>query len=122
MIGVMAGKDGEDVAALYLVREGFKIVGRNIRYKFGEIDIVAMRRGDLHFVEVKSLNNVECTDPFEAVTAKKRSRIRRAASAYLMDPKNGIDERNLPVCHFDVVAVDLSDGDPKIECVYDAFY
>ena len=49
------GNLGETIASRYLKRNGFKIVERNVARKTGEIDIIAERKGTLHFVEVKSL-------------------------------------------------------------------
>jgi len=50
------GKLGENIACKYLEKEGFLIVERNYWKKFGEIDIVAKKRGILHFIEVKSVS------------------------------------------------------------------
>lgn len=51
------GNLGEEMAAKYLKKQGYKILDRNFRYKsYGEIDIIAKRREDLHFIEVKNPN------------------------------------------------------------------
>ncbi len=51
------GKTGEDIAAEYLKSNGYSILERNIREKFGEIDILAEKRGGaLRFVEVKTVS------------------------------------------------------------------
>lgn len=49
------GNLGEKVAAEYLRRHGFTILGRNIAKKTGELDIIAQQGKTLHFVEVKTL-------------------------------------------------------------------
>ena len=113
--------EGEDDAASNLEGRGFKIVARNVRYKVGEIDIVARRRGELHFVEVKLRRNPQFVSSLEAVTEKKRERIRRAAELFLSDSKNGFKEGRLPACYFSVIGIDISDGNKRIECVLDAF-
>jgi putative endonuclease len=49
------GNLGEGIAALWLTRQGFRIVGRNIARKTGELDVVAEKEGILHIVEVKTV-------------------------------------------------------------------
>ena len=51
------GQTGEDIAADYLLKMGYKILFRNYRTKIGEIDIIVRKSGKLIFVEVKSLFN-----------------------------------------------------------------
>ena len=48
------GKDGEDIAAVFLEKKGFRIIEKNYRTAFGEIDIIAQDRGVIVFVEVKT--------------------------------------------------------------------
>lgn len=50
------GQIGENCATTYLERHGYKVIDRNYRKKYGEIDIVATKQGILHFVEVKSIS------------------------------------------------------------------
>jgi putative endonuclease len=49
------GKTGEDAACVFLSKHGYSIIERNYRKKWGEIDIVALRENELHFIEVKTL-------------------------------------------------------------------
>ena len=49
------GDIGENIACEFLVKRGFKVIGRNYLKKWGEIDIIAEKQGILHFVEVKSV-------------------------------------------------------------------
>jgi len=115
------GSTGEGVAVGHLEGLGFKIVDRNVRYKTGEIDIVAWRGKGLHFIEVKTRRDHSSVPPLESITPMKMRRIRRTAEAYLMDGNKDFRDDDLPSCHFDVIAVDYADGVPKIECVFDAF-
>ena len=70
----------------YLVGRGWRVVGRNVRCgRVGEIDIVAERDGVLAFVEVKTRRSLAFGRPGEAVTARKRARIRALARQYLME-------------------------------------
>lgn len=110
------GKSGEDLAAKALQKKGLKIIIRNFRNKFGEIDIIARDREYLVFVEVKT----RCSDRFglpeEAVTAAKQQQIIRVASSYLSQHKL----LNVPV-RFDVVAITIKGGKPEINHLVSAF-
>lgn len=116
-----SGQIGEEIAASYLADKGFKIVGRNVRYKFGEIDIIASRSGELHFFEVKARGRGSLIDPLEAITESKRKRIRRAAEAYLVDFGKNFRDMAIPACYFSVISIVNIDGDPELECILDAF-
>ncbi len=75
-----AGRRAEEAAARALVSEGFRVLARNCRTPFGEIDIVAERRGRLAFVEVKARRRGgSAGGPEEALTAAKLARVARAA-------------------------------------------
>ena len=77
------GDIGEDYAADMLTNSGYRIIERNYRTKVGEIDIIAIRDGVLHFVEVKTRNGFGYGYPSESVTEVKQRRIRKAAEQYL---------------------------------------
>jgi putative endonuclease len=80
------GQVGEQLAADHLVRRGFRIVERNYRTRWGELDIVAFDGETLAFCEVKSrrLRPGE-GDPLEAVRWLKRSRVRKMAGSWLIE-------------------------------------
>lgn len=62
------GKEGENLAAKYLISRGCKVIERNYRQKFGEIDIIAKAAdGTLLFVEVKALLVTDCSESVENV-------------------------------------------------------
>ncbi len=77
------GDSGEEFAAKVLEESGFKIIERNYSTRYGEIDIIALRDGVLHFIEVKTRTNMEFGYPAEAVTDVKVTRIRRTAESYM---------------------------------------
>ncbi len=77
------GNHGEDFAAGMLEDMGFNILDRNYRTRYGEIDIICMKGGVLHFVEVKTRTGDDFGYPSDAVTEEKRKNIRRAAEYYL---------------------------------------
>ncbi len=98
-------RSGEQIAARFLISRGWRILDRNARYgRNGEIDIVAERDGVLAFVEVKTRRADVFGTPGEAVTARKRSRIRTLARMWLMHNRPA-GERRFDVIRFDVVEV-----------------
>lgn len=77
------GSWGEQLAAEFLQKQGYKIVERNVRSDHGEIDLLA-RNGDvLVFVEVKARSSAEYGNPEEAVTAAKQQHMVDSALDYL---------------------------------------
>lgn len=92
------GERGENVAARFLQRAGYKILGRNYRTPVGEIDIIARRGRVVAYVEVK--HRPDAATALGAVSDTARRRIIRAAEWY------GARLRNQDlVQRFDVVAV-----------------
>jgi putative endonuclease len=75
------GISAESRAALFLIAKAYRIVARRWKTPFGEIDIVARRRRDLVFVEVKARERLD--DAAEAVTERTRRRIVAAAEMWL---------------------------------------
>ncbi|WP_375387521.1 YraN family protein [uncultured Amnibacterium sp.] len=76
------GRRGEQQAAAYLTSLGYRILDRNWRCPTGEIDIVAMDRGELVVVEVKTRSTLAYGDPLEAVTDAKLTRLCVLAGAW----------------------------------------
>ncbi|MGN1360548.1 MAG: YraN family protein [Kiritimatiellia bacterium] len=78
------GRWGEGIAAEHLRREGYFILGRNVRVPpHGEIDLVARKEGTLAFVEVKTRRDERYIRPADAVNAEKRRNISRAVRGFL---------------------------------------
>jgi putative endonuclease len=76
------GRSGETLAALLLRLKGYRILGRRVRTKAGEIDLVARSpRGILCFVEVKARPGLRAA--VESVHPRQRQRIERAASLFV---------------------------------------
>ena len=93
------GDAGEECCVKYLRRHGWRIICRNYRKPFGEIDVIAAKGGTLAFVEVKTRHYASLTQPYEAVDFRKRQRIIKAAQAFLAEN----DWRDQ--CRFDVCEV-----------------
>ncbi len=86
------GQTGEDIAVKHLVKHSFKILDRNYRKKWGEIDIIAKKDNILHFIEVKSIQwpfgkptDTEDFQPEENMHLWKRQRLARTIKTYLSD-------------------------------------
>jgi putative endonuclease len=111
------GTRGEDRATAYLERCGYRILERNVRFKCGELDIIASEGNTLCFVEVRYRSDANHGHPFETVTRTKRERVSKAASLYLQ--RRSRRERVLPYRYvrFDLVAV----TGPVIELLQDAW-
>ena len=101
------GKLGEDFIAKKLEEKNYKIVCRNFRTRFGEIDIIAENDTYIMFVEVKTRKIGGLQNPTEAVDFRKQNRIRLAAQEYLQKNPSKLQPR------FDVAAV-LTDMELKI--------
>ena len=98
---LLLGRRGEDEAVAYLRKNGYRILARNLRAKFGEIDVVAQDGPTLCFVEIKSRSSTRFGFPEEAVNAQKRQRLVRLASWYLQSHPS---DRPRPV-RFDVLSI-----------------
>lgn len=77
------GKKGEEVAEQYLKQEGYKILERNLRSRTGEIDIIALDKDYIVFIEIKTRTSTEYGLPSEAVTERKIKHIYRTAQWFL---------------------------------------
>ncbi len=108
----------EAEAADFLKKNGFTILERNYTTRAGEVDIIAMEKETLCFIEVKARDISSGRNPFEAINYKKQRRIIKAAQLYLLKKKGG---ENI-ACRFDAVGV-FSDGynKPRFEIIRDAF-
>ena len=78
-----SGAIGEQIAAIYLERKGFKIEEKNFSCKYGELDIVARDKDCIVIAEVKTRKSYAYGYPAEFVTPKKQERLRRAAMEYI---------------------------------------
>ncbi|MBI4097682.1 MAG: YraN family protein [Candidatus Levybacteria bacterium] len=79
---------GEELAADYLKKKGYKIIDRNFRKGYGEIDIIATYDNTLVFVEVKTKTSRLYGDPLEEITYFKLKSLLKTAQFYkLLNPK-----------------------------------
>ncbi len=109
------GREGEGLAVSFLRKQGYRIIKKNYRTPFGEIDIIAQDGEVVVFVEVKTRSGDAFGPPFEAVDRRKREKIRNVALSYLKKI------RKEPAARFDVLSIDLDGRREKIEHIKDAF-
>lgn len=76
------GKQGENLAVSYLTKHGYRILQRNFKVRYGEIDIIALYDHTLIFVEVKTREDTSFGAPEEAVTPRKLREVVRTAQFF----------------------------------------
>lgn len=116
--GKEKGNIGENIAAEYLKNNGYNILFRNFRTRYGEIDIIGEEDGYIAFIEVKARKNFKMGLPCESVSVNKQRRIARMANLYIAI--NNLSNRNF---RFDIVEMILDGEEAKfIRILKDAFW
>ena len=110
------GKSGEEAAAVFLKSQGYRIVARNYRTRLGELDIIAWDKDTLCVVEVKARASRAFGLPWEAIDARKRRQLSKAALCFLKEKKLFNTK-----ARFDVVAVMGDAAAPQVEVIKNAF-
>lgn len=110
------GKAGEEAAVQYLCQHGYRILERNYRCRFGEIDLIARDGRMLAFVEVKTRRSQKYGPAAAAVTLEKQRHLIKASQTYLIQRK-----KTDAFCRFDVVTIEMDAQPPHIELIKDAF-
>lgn len=89
MDNIALGKNGEEIASKFLIKNGYKILEMNKRFsKFCEIDIIALDKNTLVFCEVKTRKTTICGNPLEAITKTKYQNIKKGVFLYLQENPN----------------------------------
>jgi putative endonuclease len=107
-----SGRQAEDEALQFLQRKGLKLLERNYRCRFGEIDLIMRDRRVTVFAEVRMRGSVAFGGAIESINSAKRSRLLAAARHYISSHGSQIE------CRFDAV---LLNGDGKVEWIRNAF-
>lgn len=113
------GPLGEKYAAEYLRDQGFQILERNYRSRFGEIDIIAENSQYIVFAEVKTRQMSILAEPEEAVTSGKQKKIARTALLYLQKHPTRLQPR------FDVIGIVTAGTNSTVRSLHhvkDAFH
>ncbi|MFH1355479.1 MAG: YraN family protein, partial [Candidatus Omnitrophota bacterium] len=110
------GRSAEDCAAELLKKNAYKILARNYRTKLGEIDIVALDKDTICFVEVKMRRTERFGSPLDSISRFKQRQISKAALIYLK--KNKLLNKK---ARFDVVSMIYLKNSPQINLIKNAF-
>lgn len=97
---IKLGKLGEKLAENYLRDNGYKIIEKNFRSKFGEIDLIVFKDNILSFVEVKTRKSMKYGLPVEAVNYIKQKHIYLTSEYYVL--KNNVKNKEITL---DVIEV-----------------
>jgi putative endonuclease len=109
------GFDGESAVADLLEKQGFSILVRNYRQRFGEIDLIAMKEETICFVEVKT-RRLEYFATSQVVNKSKQEKIIKTAKKYTLT-HNIYDK----ILRFDIAVVTGSKGNFSIRYLANAF-
>jgi putative endonuclease len=110
------GNQGEELAAVWLVKKGYTLLERNWRFRHWEVDIIASKDKFLHFIEVKTRHSLRFGRPEESITRDKMNNLRNAAEEYQYQ------HPEWKFIQFDVLAITVVNDEVKevfmIEDVY----
>jgi putative endonuclease len=110
------GSRGEEIAARYLKEKGYRILTRNYRNRYGEVDIICTYEQSIIFVEVKTRTSTSFGSPEESITRSKREHIRKVALTYLESYSYPFKE-----VRFDVIGILMDGNEPRINHLVAAF-
>lgn len=102
------GEIGEEYAVKFLIKKKYKILERNYRKRYGEIDIIAENKNYIVFVEVKTRHKDSMASAADAVNRQKQIRIIKTASLYLAENETE------KFCRFDVCEVYVNADNLKL--------
>jgi len=111
------GQEAEELACRHLEDQGLRLLARNYRSPFGEIDLIMQHADTVVFVEVRFRRNVRFGAPAETVDARKRGRLRTSAEHYLQRSKKASKKP----CRFDIVAITQDPGGQRLKWFQNAF-
>jgi len=109
------GKKGEDLAADYLLKKGYKIVARNFSFQKAEVDIIARKDNVLAIIEVKTRSTPDFGNPQEFVKGRQIQRLVKAVDHFVNDHNMDVEVR------FDIIAIIKNKAGTKLEHLEDAF-
>ena len=98
------GELGEKIAQKHLKEKGYKILARNFKKKWGEIDIVAKKRKKIVFIEVKTIRKKEGFFPEDEIDQKKKKQLIKIDQIYLQESKIPLETP----WQIDIIAIEIS--------------
>ena len=113
--GKARGWIGEELTAQYLEGQGYVIVGRNVRFGRGELDIVCRDRDELVFVEVKTRRSFPDDEPVQVLSVRQERMLKYTADGYMQE-----HVKELTPMRFDVVGVVEGEDEYRLQHVRSA--
>ena len=114
---ITSGKQAEDIAASYLTKNNIEIVTRNFHSRFGEIDLIAVDKDILLFIEVRYRKNEHYMSAVETIDQHKCKKIVITSEYYL----NKYRKYQSYFCRYDVITITGELKEPVIEWIKNAF-
>lgn len=103
------GKYGEDLAVAYLINKKYKIIERNIKLSYREVDIIANIKDITVFVEVKTRTSGIFGGAISAINSKKIKLLKKAMVSYSIEKYISLNQTRL-----DFIAIDIDKKSKKI--------
>lgn len=103
----LRGDLAEGAAAEFLVQRGLKLLERNYRCRFGEIDLIMQDGRTLVFVEVRYRRSQSFGGAAASITGAKREKLLRTARHYMAS------KAQIPDCRFDAVLLSGNAAEPQ---------
>ena len=97
------GARGEELAKNYLKKKGYKILDKNFKTKWGEIDLATKKNGKIVFVEVKTIQKKEGFSPEDEIDRKKKNQLRKMVQVYFSQKKIPLES----ACQIDILAIEI---------------
>lgn len=110
------GITGEKIAINFLQNLGYQVIESNWREKKFEIDIIAIDKNEMVFIEVKTRSSSVFGEPEEAVTLKKQKHLIEGADYYMNEKEIDLE------CRFDVISIIHHKNQNTINHFKNAFY
>jgi putative endonuclease len=107
------GNAAEDIACIFLQKKGLKLVERNFRCAYGEIDLIMQDGKALVFIEVRLRSNTNFGGAAMSINQSKQQKLRRSATLYLQTHGDS-------ACRFDAILMSKVDIN-ALEWIQDAF-
>jgi putative endonuclease len=113
------GRRAETIAAQHVLGMGMRVLERNLRVGYLEIDILARDGDRIVVIEVRTRGKSAWQAALDTVTWRKRERLRRAAA--ILWSRRWSKQRGIHAVRFDVVGIDLEQDPPGVTYVRAAF-
>ncbi len=111
------GKEAENIACKFIKRHGLKVIKKNFRSKFGEIDIIALDKNTLVFLEVRSVSSLKFGLPEESITSSKKRKLVNTAQVFI---KNNETMKKYSY-RFDFIGIVWKTDKPDIKWIKNVF-